>query len=223
MSSERTFHRVILALTIAIMSAILIRIDPKFVDEKPLEVLVGILTGTGLHEALLRTVEFMLNRLKPVKRLILRSSYVEGIWIGFYESTPGRPRFAIETIRQEWSSLCINGRAYNEKGEHHGQWSSITATVDGKSGLLRGIYSGDLASGHYESIGTFQLQGDPPDKMSGQIFDSVATPNAARAWIRLEKNSAALSEEEALQKAIAMYAKVRQMRAACDVPGKTFP
>lgn len=218
MSPERTFHRVILVIALVITIAIVIRIDPKFGDEKPLVIMIGILTGTGLHEALLKIVEFMLNWLKPLKRLILQSSYVEGMWYGFYETTPGAPRFVIETIRQEWTALYINGRAYNERGEHHGAWSSLTANVDGKTGRLHSISSGNLATGHYESIVTFQLQGDPPDQMSGQIFDSATNPNAGRAWILLKKSPSPITDEQAFQESCKMYSSAKQMREMCEVP-----
>ena len=217
MNTERTVDAWVVAITVAIMALALLWFRPLLVmtdnATKVVESVVAVLTGTGLRESLLGLVELGLDGWPWFKGRILGSSYVEGKWVGFY--TEGNRRlFVIEIVRQEWSSVFINGRAFDEDHNPCGQWHSLMATVDGSTGLLRGILSGNFITGkqapggaeiggHYESLVTFQLDGHKaPSRMYGLIVDSVAAANAAHAWIRLRRVDNKLNDADAIAAAI---------------------
>lgn len=202
MNAERRVNAYVVAITVAIMALALLWFRPVLLladsTMKVVESMVAVLTGTGLREFLLWLVESSLGASPRFKRLILGGSYVEGKWVGYY-TEDNRRRFVIEIIRQEWSSVFINGRAFDEDRTPYGQWRSLMAIVDGPTGLLRAIFSGDFMSGHYESLVTFQLDGHKaPSRMYGLIVDSAAAANAGHAWIRLRKVDPHLTDAEAI-------------------------
>lgn len=189
MSAEQKVSSYVFAVTITLMAAAFAYI-PQFheLEQHPLTgIVVGALTGTGLFEALAKLVELAFNRVRFIKKLILGPCYLEGSWVGFYISAAGQPRLIREFVRQDWSSIFINGQAFNIDGTPHGQWRSVVAMVKGEEGLLRGDLVGDLESGHYDSLIEYHLEGDPPKRRSGRVVDIVSNQHAGSAWLRLTK------------------------------------
>jgi len=205
MNAEQRVSRYVFGVTITLMAAAFVYI-PRFheIEEHPLTgILVCALTGMGLFEALAKAVELAFTQVRFVKKRILGSSYLEGCWVGFYISASGQPRLVREFVRQDWSSVYVNGQAFNLDGAPHGQWHSVVAMVKGDEGLFRGDIVGDLDTGHYDSMVEYQLEGDPPERRSGRITDIVSNRNAGTTWIRLRKveNEDAWDEVQALSEA----------------------
>jgi prolipoprotein diacylglyceryltransferase len=150
MSAEQKVSSYVLTVTITLMAAAFAYI-PQFhdIEQHPFTgILVAALTGTGLFEALAKLVELAFTKVRFIKKLILGPSYLEGCWSGFYIGACGQPRLVREFVRQDWSSVFINGQAFNADGTPHGQWRSVLAIVKGQEGLLRGDLVGDLESGN---------------------------------------------------------------------------
>lgn len=207
MNAEQKLAKYVFAVTIIFMAAAFAYI-PQFheIEQHPITgILVGALTGTGLFEALAKLVELSFTKIKRIKRFILASSYVEGQWVGFYKSPSGQVRLIREFIRQDWSSISINGQAFDSSKMPYGQWRSYSAIVEGDAGLLRATIVGDLNSGHYDSVVEYQLEGDPPNRRSGRIVDIVSNVNAGSAWMRLKKIDDDESEVRALDEAANFY------------------
>jgi hypothetical protein len=204
MSPERRFHAFVLAVTVAIMATAL-TYAPKG-EYKILEIIVAVLTGTGIREMFLHTIEYLLDHWHRLKAFVLGGSFVEGKWVGFYVEE-GRPILVIETIRQQWSAVFANGRAFEIDGREFGLWESIGAVVDGNRGILQGVYSGHFQPGHYDSIVSFQLEGKVPRKMVGYVSDIVVNPQASRVWITKEKVESNISDVEALRTALGILGR----------------
>jgi hypothetical protein len=199
MSPERRFHAFVLAVTVAIMATAL-TYAPKG-EYKVLEIIVAVLTGTGIREMFLHAIEFLLDHWHWLKAFVLGGSFVEGKWVGYYLEE-GRPILVIETIRQEWSAVFANGRAFEIDGREFGLWESVGAFVDGDRGILQGVYSGHFQPGHYDSIVSFQLEGKVPRKMVGYVSDIVVNPQASRVWMTKEKVESNISDADALRTAL---------------------
>jgi hypothetical protein len=225
MSAEQKVSSYVFAVTITLMAAAFAYI-PQFheIEQHPLTgILVGALTGTGLFEALAKLVEFAFKRRRFIKKFILGPSYLEGCWVGFYIGASGQPRLIREFVRQDWSSVFINGQAFNIDGTPHGQWRSVVAMVKGEEGLLRGDLVGDLDSGHYDSLIEYQLEGDPPKRRSGRIVDIVSNRNAGSAWMRLTKilDENDCQEVQALEEArhfLCEFQQARMVHSGFSVP-----
>jgi hypothetical protein len=206
MSSEHTLHRTTLAVAVAVMFVLFkhtrLFADPNY---ELLALAVSVLAGTGLHEALTRAIELALNHFKRLRRQMLGSSYIEGKWSGFYLGTNDHPRFIIQTMRQEWSRVYINGQAFTHQATPHGQWHSVSATVDGRAGLLHGVFSGDNTNGHYDSVFSFQLEGDPPTTLSGYLYDSSTSTSVGQAWTIMERLRGDLTDRAAMANAHRLY------------------
>jgi hypothetical protein len=172
--------------------------------EQTLSTVISIFMGVGLYESIVRTVEFILDRSPAIKRIVLGRAYMEGKWYGYYEFD-GNPFFFIEVIRQEWSSLSINGRTYDVNGKPHGQWSSVSSTIDGSAGLLHSRCFADLDNGHYDSVLQLQVQGNPPNHLSGYTLDTVGTMKPGKAWMEERKAPDKTSDERALALARDLY------------------
>jgi hypothetical protein len=208
MPPERKFNSFVLSGTLAIMAAALTYV-PALSEEKvskPVEIVVSVLTGTGLYEALSRLIEFLLSRSKKLKRIILGKSYVEGKWAGYWIGHGGRPRYVIENVKQDWSSVLMTGMAFDENLAPHGHWQSVGAAVDGERGNLHAVFAGDIGGQHYDSIITFRLAGKPPSRMSGFVADAVGAVNAGQVWLFEQRVGESLSESETLKVAQQMYA-----------------
>lgn len=218
MSAEQKVSSYVFAVTILLMAAAFAYI-PQFheIEQHPITgIVVGALTGMGLFEALAKFVELAFTRVRFIKKLILGGSYLEGAWVGFYVGTSGYIRLIREFVRQDWSSIFINGQAFNADGTPHGQWRSMVAIVKGEEGLLRGDLVGDLSSGHYDSLIEYQLEGDPPKRRSGRVVDIVSNQHAGSAWMRLTKVSDKneLSEVQALNEATRFLHEFQQSSTA---------
>ena len=216
MTAEQRYTKYVFAVTLTLMAAAFAYI-PQFHDleKHPVTgILVGALTGTGLFEAIAKLVEIVFTYIRPIKRWVLGPSYVEGQWAGFYVGKSGQPRLVRERICQDWSSLYMNGQAFHFDGTPHGQWHSLSATVDGGAALLRATMVGDLESGHYDSLVEYQLEGEPPSRRAGSIVDVVSNANAGRVWMRLKKITRDKSEIEALEEARALYREMQSGKAA---------
>ena len=170
-------------------------------EYKVLEIIVAVLTGTGIREMFLHAIEFLLDHWHWLKAFVLGGSFVEGKWVGYYLEE-GRPILVIETIRQEWSAVFANGRAFEIDGREFGLWESIGAVVDGNRGILHGVYSGHFQPGHYDSVVSFQLEGKVPLKMVGYVSDIVVNPQASRVWMTKEKVESNISDADALRTAL---------------------
>src|SRR5260370_41215356 len=103
MTAEERLTKYVLTVTLVLMAAAFAKI-PQFhdIEAHPLTgIIVAVLTGTGLFEALAWGVELAFTSIRPFKRFILGSSYVEGQWDGFFMGLSGQPRLGREFMRHE--------------------------------------------------------------------------------------------------------------------------
>jgi hypothetical protein len=214
-SPEKSFHELVLSVTLVIMAVImrsLLERPNAEALERVISVAIGAISGLGLYEAICKLVEFLLGRSERVKSNVLGRSYVEGKWYGFYTYSyeeNGQSHIVvhllIEDITQEWENVSINGRAFSRTGQPHGQWSSTSARALGGQSQLEIRAVANLSSGHFDSARTMQLEGKPPHHMCGFVFDTVASHRPGKAWWEAWKPKNPLSDADALVEAERHY------------------
>jgi hypothetical protein len=87
-----------------------------------------------------------MERVEPVRALVLGPYYVHGTWIGWFRGHSGELRYMVEHFTQDLDSLVVTGRSYDSEGKQHGYWYSQAVTVDIKTGRLIFTYSFDTSS-----------------------------------------------------------------------------
>jgi hypothetical protein len=200
MTAEAKMRRWVTVATIGLMAVGFTFLDDlnEWAEKPAVRIPLGIVTGAGLFELLTVIVEQFFEHVPLARRAILGKSFVEGEWVGGYKSPCGTPKLVIESLRQTWSSSSLNGQAFLPDGTPWGQWHSTVAEVEGEKGLLRATIIGDLESGHYDSILEHQIEGSPPNKISGLVAD---VGHAGTAWMVIKKVSTGLSHAAKLQTA----------------------
>jgi len=76
-------------------------------------ILINSLVAYGSFNALARIIVYISNKCKLIKRLAFRSSYIQGVWVGYsLGDTDDEPRYDILTIEQNMDSMIVQVKAY---------------------------------------------------------------------------------------------------------------
>jgi hypothetical protein len=206
-SAEHTFNRTTLVVAITLMFVLFKHThlfdDPNY---ELLALAASILTGTGLHEALARAIEIVVNHNQLLKKLVLGNSFLEGKWSGFYVADAGHINLFLLTIRQEWSRVYLNGQVFTKESRPYGQGHDVYARVDGQSGRLQGVFSSYIIGGHYDTVFSLQLEGRPPIKLRGYWYDTSTSTTLGRAWTYLVRLPESATQQDAVARAQEVYA-----------------
>lgn len=183
MKPEHRFHSCVTAVTVVVMFYFIKYVVPLLsfsptVDEfvKPV---VSLLTSVGIYKLLAVLLLLTAKNWKWVKRLLLGASYMNGTWIGKFQTSNGETIHTVEHFEQTLSSLKIRGQAFNADGSSYAYWNSVSETIDEVSGLLSYTYNCDKNSdkGSFQGVGVFHFERSDetraPDKIRGYSADLV--------------------------------------------------
>ena len=89
---------------------------------------INVIFAYGFFGAFTKLLVTVGSNHSGLKRLILRSSYLEGVWVGYSYSSNSRGEkglvFYIEQIRQTLDNVFIEGETYYENGKSKSTWNS---------------------------------------------------------------------------------------------------
>jgi hypothetical protein len=122
-------------------------------------VLVTALAAAGTYKLLASILLRWADRWSPIKSAIFGASYLEGTWIGQFQSGSG-PKLTVEHFEQKLSGIVIRGLAENEDASPYASWISDAVSVDRERGRLVYNYNCDLfgSKASHQGIGVFQFE-----------------------------------------------------------------
>lgn len=193
MKPEHRFHSYVTAATVLVMFYFIKHVVPLLtfspVVDEFLKPAVSLLTSVGIYKLIAGLLLTTVKRWKWVKRFLLGASYVNGTWIGKFQTASGETIHTVEHFEQTMSSLKIRGQAFKSSGSSYAHWNSVSETIDEVSGLLSYTYNCDKNSekASFQGVGVFYFErGDEscaPSKICGysaDLVDGTRTENRER-------------------------------------------
>jgi|GEM_PF-2575931 len=137
--------------------------------------LINLILAYGFFHGSASIIILLSNRFVKVKKLILGSSFIEGVWVGY---TLGKmdgsdPRYIVQKIEQTIDSIIINVRSYNESLSLRTNTVSKFASIDASRNIL--IYITEARRMNELLFGAVYIemhlinkgQSTPPERMTG--------------------------------------------------------
>lgn len=191
MKPEHRFHSYVTAATVMVMYFALQKLMPLLQAhpsaDSYLKPIITLLLSVGVYKFFATFLLGLARKINFVKRHLLGASYLNGTWIGKFESPDASVVYTVEHFEQTLSSLKIRGQAFRESGAPYAQWTSEAETIDEISGILTYTYNCDRASdkGSFQGICVFQFEREnetcAPVRMRGysaDLDDGIRTANS---------------------------------------------
>lgn len=142
----------------------------------------------GIYKLIFTLLEFLFNRLRWLRKIIIGRAYIEGTWIGEFSDENNNKYFTIEKFEQSFDEIKLLGIAYDRNGEY-ARWKSIAITVDEKNGTISYHYNCDMTrfSSTHSGIANFNFdtinKHTPPQLITGYSADltnGIRTTNSEK-------------------------------------------
>jgi hypothetical protein len=198
MKPEHRFHSYVTAATVLVMFYFIQHVVPLLTFSPALDQFlkpgVSLLSALGIYKSLASLLLGTVRRWKWVKRLLLGASYMNGTWIGKFQTSAGETIYTVEHFEQTLSSLKIHGQAFHTDGSSYGYWDSVSETVDEVLGLLSYTYNCDKNSDKdsFQGIAVFHFERSDeksaPSKLRGYSADLVDGQRTENREQKLSEN-----------------------------------
>jgi hypothetical protein len=148
------FNSLVLSLTIFIMFILVpivhplieMHLTPKWIVDHGGQIgkqifaaVIGVLGSFVIYSFLVWLLDFLIGRVRSVKKFVLGPAYVEGTWVGYY-GTQDERFLAIDVYEQTFTGTSIKGFGYklltNGATEEHAHWDSQMVHIDPIAGSL---------------------------------------------------------------------------------------
>lgn len=164
MNPAARLYALVTGATISVMFFLLTCLLPTIQGMRVFSVIgtsiVGILTSVGIYKLISQGAEIIIGRWAPARRLIFGGTYLHGTWVGCFIGRAGDKRFMIEHIDQDLDGAVINGQSYTDALRPHADWTSVSVSVDARTGRLIFSYTLTIHSrpGTIVGINSSQLE-----------------------------------------------------------------
>ena len=177
MNPYNSFRSIVFTFTTAFIFLCWTLIHP-IIETRPLIgwFLAG-LVSIGSYRLMFNICQFIFQKSKRVKKIILGNIYLEGVWVGCYKGLDGSPKLFIEYFEQTFDELIIRGRCYEADGSFKGSWVSESVVIKEKEGIIRYTYDTDMINNSHKNSGiaVFNFarnkRKDAPKKLTGYSSD----------------------------------------------------
>lgn len=145
-----------------------------------------------------------------VKKRLFGSSYLEGLWVGYYKGSDDKLQFYIESFEQDFDGLVIGGRCFHEDKSFKGTWTSERVIIDAEKGKIAYTYVTEMIHNSYKNQGLAEFVFDRENKrespkrivgFSSDVFSEKKVMSIEEKIIVKKK----LTESELLERAIEVY------------------
>lgn len=214
MKKYNEYRTIVFTITTALVFALWGILSQIIINSNKLNVLLlslmGFIVSLGAYRITLKIVESIAIRFRFIKKIIFGRSYLDGIWVGAYIGSNGKPRYFIEYFEQDFNSLIIRSKCYYEDKRYKGDWKSMNASIDEDKGELYYTYETTMKDNGFRNVGFAIFSFDRKNKLSSpnKLFgfssdiDSGTMNRAVEERIYSNKT---MTEEELLDKAIEVY------------------
>ncbi len=120
----------------------------------------GILTSVGIYRLIGKGAECLIQHCTRVRRWIFGGTYLHGTWVGYFIGRAGDKRYIFEHIDQDLDGVVINGQSYTVDLVPHADWTSVSVSIEARTGRLIFSYTLTLHSrqGTIVGINSSQLE-----------------------------------------------------------------
>jgi hypothetical protein len=164
MTPAAKFYALVASATISVMFVVLTWIVPTVqglgATSATASGIGGILASVGIYKLLSQGAEAIIHHFAWARRWIFGGTYLHGTWVGFFIGRAGDKRFMIEHIDQDLDGVVINGQSYTDTFSPHADWTSVSVSVDARTGRLIFSYTLTIHSrpGTIVGINSSQLE-----------------------------------------------------------------
>lgn len=142
------FNALLAGFTVATMFFSIVYLAPKLkaagIDYPVLLPVAALITSTGVYRILTLSIRWIMERIEPLKAIVLGPSYMHGTWIGWFRGHGNDLRYMVEHFSQDLDSIIITGRSYTDSKIAHGYWGSKSVNIDEARGELIFTYNFDV-------------------------------------------------------------------------------
>lgn len=139
------FYGLVTAATISVMFVVLTWLVPIVQGLKTVPAIgsgmAGILASVGIYRLLSLGAEALIHRVTWARRWVFGGTYLHGTWVGYFIGRAGDKRFMIEHIDQDLDGAVINGQSYTDAFQPHADWTSVSVSIDSRTGRLIFLYT----------------------------------------------------------------------------------
>lgn len=134
------FYALVTTATVSVMFSVLIWIAPLIQSLAFLHaaggLIAGVLSSVGIYRLIALGAEALIHRCASLRKWIFAGTYVHGTWVGYFIGRAGDKRLMVEHIDQDLDGIVINGQSRTSTFTPHADWTSVSASIDPRSGRL---------------------------------------------------------------------------------------
>jgi len=208
MRPYKIINTLVLSLVILAMSIMINLILPKIQNDN-YEIIASVVSAAGLYVILTSLLNYVFNKIRFFKKILLKNRFLEGTWIGTFEGKNGDKRMLVEIFTQSLEDLQITGESFDLNGKVLGRWKSETVTIDTKSMTLIYSYQCEILTQKesYTGIAKFNIHSSgnfwSPNVLRGYSTDII--DGRRQNSIESKLNDKQTDIEEAFEKAKEKY------------------
>jgi hypothetical protein len=210
MSPTAKFHGTISTFTVGTVYWIMLHISkilPPVDNLSPWQkAIVAYVTSVAVYNLAAAGLRWFLGRSRLARQLFLGAIYLEGTWVGCYESPSKEKRLTVEHFEQTLEGLTIRGAAFTENSNAEiVQWISKATSINEIDGTLTYSYACTHLStppSQFEGLANFRFTRTDAtrapeilDGYSADLIDGVSSGNHEVLLTRKLKNFRAAWED----------------------------
>ncbi|MDG5501413.1 hypothetical protein [Marinobacter sp. BGYM27] len=167
MDAAGRFYLIVSTLTVVAMYAMIIHFVPWILHAVgafgSIPSLVATVLGSlGVYKLIAWGVRLILGKWLWLRARVSGPSFLHGTWIGYFRGRNNDLRYVVEHFEQDFDGLVIRGQSFTEDGREHAHWTSTSATIDPRSGVLSYLSGCDIMTRNVtvQSVCVFQIKRD---------------------------------------------------------------
>jgi hypothetical protein len=122
--------------------------------------IAGVLGSVGIYRLVSQGAEAAIHHIAWLQRWIFGGTYLHGTWVGHFIGRAGDKRYTVEHIDQDLDGIVINGQSRTDAMQAHADWTSVSVSIDSRTGRLIFSYTMTILSrqGTLVGINASQLE-----------------------------------------------------------------
>lgn len=113
---------------------------------------ITLILSISFYQAVFKLFLFLCQKVRPLRKYILRKFYFEGLWIGYY-TVNGEVEFYYEVVEQDLENTSIKGVSFDKNHNYVGTWTIIKPNYNIEDSRLTYCYEMDVAASGNITLG----------------------------------------------------------------------
>ena len=203
------FNSIILSITTIIIFITWVNLSELIIKYPELSVVLSGIFSIGVYRMFFLLLSILVKNWIWLKSKVYDNYYLEGTWVGFFIGNGGSVRYYVETFEQDFDSLIIRGKSFNENG-YHASWIAETNNINVKKGTLSYTYDTDAIANTFinPGIAFFNFERDSLNKAPKSLIgfsSDLYNPKKLKSFEKKISNGTKYEYLQALEKAKEVY------------------